>query len=85
MIATATHSEEACQLDEKAPLKPIQNDFLPSQIYTRKEVAEKLDVSEITLIRAERRGELRSYRAGRKIRYTGRMVKAWLERDRSEK
>lgn len=64
---------------------PTQSsDFIPNQIYTRAEVAETLGISSMTLIRAERKGLLRSYKAGRKIRYTGRMVKAWLERDRSE-
>ncbi len=82
MMDNVNKTDKAGQSEQP---KASQIDFQSSQIYTRKEVAEKLGISEMTLSRAEKRGVLRSYKAGsRKVRYTGRMVKAWLERDLDE-
>lgn len=67
-----------------AHLPQVQGfDFDPKGVYTRKEVAEALRVSEMGLLRAEKRGELQSRRVGRAVRYTGQMVLDFLNRERS--
>lgn len=49
-------------------------------VYTAKEVAERLAVSEDTIRRKANRGEIRSFRVGSAIRFTEDAVIDYIER-----
>lgn len=47
--------------------------------YTTRQVAERLEVNEATVLRAAARGELRSVRFGHRRRYAESALQEWLE------
>ncbi|HEU0179424.1 MAG TPA: hypothetical protein VFV58_34770 [Blastocatellia bacterium] len=77
-------SESAVITSTKPRRKPgrkpkIQRPILePARIYTRREGALALGVSEITMIRARDAGHLAEFRVGRYVRHSGQQLLDWL-------
>ena len=58
---------------------------LPQEFYTVKELAELLRVTEMTIYRLVKRGELTAYHIGRAMRFRRDDIEVFLEKHRSEK
>ena len=52
----------------------------PASVYTRKEAAQGVRVSESTLVRAYQAGHLQAHAVGNRIRHTGEQLLDWLKR-----
>ena len=54
--------------------------FDPERVYRLSEVADTLQVSSVTLLRAAQRGDLRAFRVGHQWRVTGQEVISFMGR-----
>lgn len=58
---------------------------LPQEFYTVKELADLLRVTEMTIYRWVKRGELAAYQIGRVMRFRRDDIEAFLEKHRTPK
>lgn len=81
-VGRASLRAEELLLPPPLPERPLRAPAERPYFYTARELALILRVTENTIYRLARRGELPSFTIGRSIRFRTADVEAWLERAR---
>ena len=80
-IITQTPAKNQALKSERLTSRKQPNFALkPAAIYSRRESAQAVRVSEGTIIRAYQSGHLKAYTAGNRIRHSGAQLLDWLKR-----